>query len=1010
MPADSRSSCAARLESAAAALAQFRHAEAVTACTSALRLPRLAPADEAGARLLLAEALTSLARNAEALETLAPLLAAARSAQLAPEQQARLALRAAAAHAPADPDQGLAFAQEAARLAEVHSLTDFAGDCAFQLGSLARRVGETLLARDYFRQAQQAHSCAGQREAFIRDQIALAALAALEGDALAAEAAFDRAGKLLSGSASPPLIEGLLLTGRGSLAQWRGRLEESIALGEAALAAFDRAGLPRQSLLARSNLAHALLQTGRLREAAALMQATLAGARGIGDREIEAATLNNLGELRLTQGRLAEAERLIRRSLAVFRRLRLRHVEAQALGNLGHCLLAATRYEAAAEAFRAALTHAVRLGDQRGACAAWLSLAATRFAQGREADGAALLAQARAALATPGGSSLLPLLGQLRRLEGTLALRAGDYTEAQWRFEQAVSLSTLTGRRAALGAAWLGLARACQETGDRARRETALNEAAAQFTLLEAAPQMAELKVLRAQPVAAAPERSATERLATALTRLLAAGAARELLLRELARLLAEEFSAAPVVICEQRQGRLTLLERAGCTETEAEKLRARMQRSHTDDDQARLRLDIDGGAEDLLVLSCRAVNRETAGLSGLCARQTAVLLEGLHLRCMLAKRAAQAAEGLADSPEQLPLQPSARSPHPAAAAAAPVVISQSAGMRQALAQARAIRSSDINVLLTGETGTGKEVLAREIHRQSVRSEKPFIACNCAALSQELAGSLLFGHRKGAFTGAHAASAGVIGEAEGGTLLLDEIGELPLTVQPQLLRFLERGEVRGVGETKVRQADVRVIAATNRDLGGMVEEGRFRADLYYRLSVIRLRLPPLRERREEIVPLAEHYLAHFQAKYGKEGIRLSPEAVERLLEYDWPGNVRELVNELERVVVLSVSGSRITAAALLPGVEPGAASAASRTDQALLARGLSETEMPPRRPRSPTAATRTLEAATKEFQRALIREALVETQGNLSQAAQRLAVSRKWLRGMLRPESGETTD
>jgi tetratricopeptide (TPR) repeat protein len=628
----SRASLAALLAAAQTALAEYRHLDAVAACEAALRLPRLSSGDDAQARLLLAEALSNLARHQEALTVLAPLLTASRRALLAPDLQTRLALRAAAAHSASDPDQGMACAQEALRLAETHQLSTLVGAAAFQLGSLARRIGETGLARDYFRQAQQAHSRSGQRQAFIRDQIALGSLAAAEGDALTAEAAFTRAGELLSGrsAADEPLLHGLLLTGRGSLEQWRGRLKQSVRLREEALVCLERTGMPELSLLARSNLTHALLQTGEARRAAALMEETLAEARAHGARESEAATLNNLGELRIHQGRIAEAERLIGQSLSVFRRLRLRHVEAQALGNLGHCRLAAGRLAEATEAFSAELAHCAHMGDQRGASAAWLHLAETRFAGGERARGEELLAQARAEIAALGGTPLLPLLGQLRRLEGSLALTAGRYEEARWRLEQAVSLSTLTGRRASLGAAWLGLARACQGAGDRARMETALNEAEAQFAPLEAAPQLAEIQALRASPAPEATERSETQRLIVALKRLLCAGVARELLLRELARLLAEEFQAGPVVICGQTEGRLVLLERAGCNETEAEAICDRLRRSHRREDQTGVIVEINPGEHDTLLLSCGATEKMTDELIRLCARQTEGLLEGL--------------------------------------------------------------------------------------------------------------------------------------------------------------------------------------------------------------------------------------------------------------------------------------------------------------------------------------------------------------------------------------------
>jgi two-component system response regulator AtoC len=213
-------------------------------------------------------------------------------------------------------------------------------------------------------------------------------------------------------------------------------------------------------------------------------------------------------------------------------------------------------------------------------------------------------------------------------------------------------------------------------------------------------------------------------------------------------------------------------------------------------------------------------------------------------------------------------------------------------------------------VLLTGESGTGKEVLARAIHAQSPRRDEAFVAVNCAAIPETLLESELFGHAKGAFTGADRARRGLFVEADGGTLFLDEIGELPSPLQAKLLRVLQEEEVRPVGESKSRRVDVRVIAATARDLESDVAGGRFREDLFYRLNVVRVQVPPLRERREDTPLLLDHFLARFRDLLGRPVRALTDEALEKLLAYRWPGNVRELENVMERAVILA-EGERI---------------------------------------------------------------------------------------------------
>jgi two-component system response regulator AtoC len=214
-------------------------------------------------------------------------------------------------------------------------------------------------------------------------------------------------------------------------------------------------------------------------------------------------------------------------------------------------------------------------------------------------------------------------------------------------------------------------------------------------------------------------------------------------------------------------------------------------------------------------------------------------------------------------------------------------------------------------VLVTGESGTGKEVLARAIHAQSPRRNDPFVAVNCGAIPETLLESELFGHAKGAFTGADRARRGLVVEADGGTLFLDEIGEIPTSLQVKLLRVLQEEEVRPLGETKARMVDVRVIAATARKLEAEVAAGRFREDLYYRLNVVQLEVPPLRERPRDVPLLADHFIAHFRATLGKPVRAISDEALERLVAYRWPGNVRELENVIERAVILA-EGDTIT--------------------------------------------------------------------------------------------------
>ena len=304
--------------------------------------------------------------------------------------------------------------------------------------------------------------------------------------------------------------------------------------------------------------------------------------------------------------------------------------------------------------------------------------------------------------------------------------------------------------------------------------------------------------------------------------------------------------------------------------------------------------------------------------------------------------------------------------------------------MQILLATARRIAPTTVPVLITGETGTGKEVLARTIHAYSTRASATFLPFNCSAVPKDMLDSQLFGHRRGAFTGAINSFPGVIRAAAGGTLFLDEIGEATQDIQPKLLRFLEGGEVHPVGEAHPMRADVRVIAATNANLDAFVAQGRFREDLFYRLNIVRLHVPPLRERRVEIPTLAHHYLRKHAQEYGKGDTRLAEETMEYLLLFRWPGNVRQLANEMRRMAALGEAGAVLMPEHLSPEI------AASRRTIPASERVLDPTEVVVR-------IDQPVPAAVQHLERAMIQYALRKCSGNMEETAAFLGLSRKGL-------------
>jgi len=232
-------------------------------------------------------------------------------------------------------------------------------------------------------------------------------------------------------------------------------------------------------------------------------------------------------------------------------------------------------------------------------------------------------------------------------------------------------------------------------------------------------------------------------------------------------------------------------------------------------------------------------------------------------------------------------------------------IVGQSAALRHVLEQVEMVAPSDTTVLLLGETGTGKELIAHAIHERSIRSKRSFVKLNCAAIPSGLLESELFGHERGAFTGAVASRAGRLDQADKGTLFLDEVGDIPMELQPKLLRVLQEQEFERLGSTQTKRVDVRLVAATHRDLEGMMSAGQFRADLYYRLNVFPIEIPPLRERRDDIPLLVQHFAQRFARGMGKAIETIPDETMQALTRYNWPGNIRELQNLIERAVILS---------------------------------------------------------------------------------------------------------
>jgi DNA-binding NtrC family response regulator len=434
------------------------------------------------------------------------------------------------------------------------------------------------------------------------------------------------------------------------------------------------------------------------------------------------------------------------------------------------------------------------------------------------------------------------------------------------------------------------------------------------------------------------------------------------------AALIESTDADAVVVFVESASGELRIAAAAGCDPTVARALaRAAHQGSREYGDGLLLTETLGkehDGPRRCVMAASKRVSDEAERRFRMFA---AVARQGFEL-CTMRERPAQSVE----QTNQRRLEP-----------LLPGFICASAAMTRLTEQIQRLQGHNLTVLITGESGTGKDLVARAIHSGSPRRASMFLPFNCTTTTRELADSQLFGHRRGSFTGAITDQQGLIRSAAGGTLLLDEIGDLPLDIQPKLLRFLEQGEIMPVGETRPQAVDVRVLAATNADLEQRVSEGKFREDLYYRLSVIRIHVPPLRERREEVPHLSTFFLRDACERLGKSDVHLGSATLDLFARYWWPGNVRQLRNEIQRAVAMSPPGGTIEPEHLSGDLTaPPQASSTAHAPSAANGRGLQPGN---------------LAAAVEGVEREMITATLERTRGNISETARVLGLTRRGL-------------
>ena len=938
------------------ALRQGRGADAAGLLVRALKQPGLTRDETLQLRCALAEAWFQQDDIRQAGEALGP----------PPDERERLhparlselwRLHGRLAIARGEPSRAIALLGRALKSAERAHDSRAIGLTHYDLGICYRQVGDTAIVRDHIAQAASALHAAG-------DQRSLALVHSLSGVSLAQDGRLDEAMTALRQAERLALmvragdVVATVSGNQANVAMMQHRHDQALALAERSVELQEESGTPHGLGIALASLGQISVRLGNLRRAEHVLNRALDVRSPLQFmRETTGAVFDTLAQIHLIRGNHEEAGRcLLRAREAYGDASRWYHWSVQTLearvalrrGEAGTALATATQIARADGVPPAYATQAELIAVE--------ALLASRNL--REAE-----QRLEAVSASVSAAGMSSTWGEFLRLRGRVQAMANRPTDAYHDLGQSVSVFDLLGERYQAGLSYLELGKLAGAAGARSRANRYLGDALAIFESLDAVPDLNETRAaLAALPTAGGGAflGAPVEGDAALVKRIVDAAVTPALLAKEGATALLEACDGqAAVIFTQSRPGEVHVIASAGCDADIARAMAVAAGRS------------VGGSTTPLLIVE--TIGRDVAGarLAAVSSARPFVepVLQRFRTLCAVLRQGFDLCSARERPPEPAPgavergLEP-----------LLPGFVCASAAMQRVAEQIQRLQGSDLTVLITGESGTGKDLVARAIHAGSTRGEGVYLPYNCTSATRELADSQLFGHRRGSFTGAVADQTGVIRSAIGGTIFLDEVGDLPLDVQPKLLRFLEQGEILPVGETRPIRVDVRVVAATNADLEQRVSEGTFREDLFYRLSVIRIHVPPLRNRREEIPHLSTLFLREASERLGKPDVRLSPETLDLFDAFDWPGNVRQLRNEIQRAVAMAVPGGLITPELLSPILGGGQEASVPRRTRNL-----------------------TLSAATERLEREMIETALQRSAGNVSQTARTLGLTRRGL-------------
>ena len=953
--------------------------EARTRLNAVLSAARSHPAALAEARCFLSIALEMQGHFHESLDAVSMYEDAEMRAKLDPALSARLRIQTALANNyNGDHPKAISILQSTLR--EVPEEGTEAGAAYTALARVYRNIAEYPIARDYSRRALDGYRLTGDWRGLAEAYFGLATADIHEGNYETALENFDQAIKLIGDHPASYML-GRIYANMAGACWFLKRPQQGIRYLEKAIGYYERTDHKASAAEGYNNLGINLVLIGQWDRAQAALERALSIATDFDNSGKELPMiLDSLGELLMLRGDLEEGRTYLERAVTLATQKGHNWYSCQAQRTLGRCYVAMNLGAQALAQAQEALQLAELIGDRQAICESRLLLAEASLLNGDETAASSNL-ETVGQLITDSETDLL-LAGEAQRLHGLFEMASGEAGLAAQHFGRSVSIFDLLGDRYRSARAHYELGRAyALVQPDRAAEH--LTRAVNIFRELGARVDLEKTENAAAELDRTAPDSTRrSETVAQLLTlRLAEAVASRELLLRELAAVIRQETNCRRVVIVEPDGEAQRVVIAHGFDKNQSEKLAVEFAAITRD-----AQIDSFAKRNDAARINLKSMNAPPATVM-ISPRDRASLPGGLSLDPLL--RVVELGLDVCALREHTRVsQGSGEESTSAGASLMPGFIHSSPAMTRLVEEVHKIRSSDVTVLVTGESGTGKELVARAIHALSSRRDKIFVPFNCTAVPKELSEGYLFGYRRGAFTGAVKDSDGVIRTAAGGTLFLDEVGDLPIDVQPKLLRFLQEGEIQPLGEQRPVKVDVRIIAATNTDLEEMVVQGKFREDLYYRLNVIRLRVPPLRERRSEIPTIVNYYVNHYSAKFGRRDIEIQPQAIDLLMVADWPGNVRQLCNEMQRVIARAENGAVITPEQLSPELRRMGAPAAPAGSVTMMGTG-ANVAVP--------LGNVTLADALAEVERRMISEALRKHNGNISRAARELGLTRRGL-------------